>query len=107
MSLVYISVHTDVRVSGSRTRCGDTTGTGYRGVSINGERTPEQKRRVIRGREKGKKRSRGMEEGGQVSKSLYLPRKNVESTKQMNRREEGMITTKMIIFNQNHDNNNK
>lgn len=44
---------------------------------------------------------------GQVSISLYLPGKNVKRTKQMNRREEGMDTTKMRIFNQNHDNNNK
>lgn len=42
-----------------------------------------------------------------VSIFLYLPGENGKRTKQMNRREEGMITTKMIIFNQNHDNNNK
>lgn len=59
------------------------------------------------GKRKRGKKFEGMEEGGQVSTTLYLPRKNVERTKQMNRREEGMITTRMIIFNQNHDNNNK
>lgn len=61
----------------------------------------EERKKVER--KEGKK----VEEGGQDSKSLYLTGKNVERTKQMNRREEGMITTKMIIFNQNHDNNNK
>lgn len=55
--------------------------------------------------ERKKGRKKGQEE--KVSTSLYLPGKNVKRTKQMNRREEGMITTKMIIFNQNHDNNNK
>lgn len=56
---------------------------------------------------KGERRKKGQEEGrkeGKVSISLYLPGENVERTKQMNRREEGMITTKMIIFNKNHDN---
>lgn len=58
--------------------------------------------------EKGGKKDR--RSGGRRGKSLYISittRENVERTKQMNRREEGMITTKMIIFNQNHDNNNK
>lgn len=63
---------------------------------------PKKKKRQ---KEEGEKR--GKVEGGQVSTTLYLPRKNVERTKQMNRREEGMSTTRMIIFNQNHDNNNK
>lgn len=91
----------------STRRCSNTAG---RGVSISGERMPKQKRRRRREKEGGEKRGRkGHEEArneGQVSISLYLPGKN-ERTKQMNRREEGMITTKMIIFNQNHDNNNK
>lgn len=69
---------------------------------------PEQKR-GRREKEGGEKRKKGQEwrKEDKVSISLYLPGKNVERTKQMNRREEGMITTKMIIFNQNHDNNNK
>lgn len=70
---------------------------------------PEQKR-GRREKEGGEKRKKDQEEWrkeDKVSISLYLPGKNVERTKQMNRREEGMITTKMIIFNQNHDNNNK
>lgn len=64
----------------------------------------EQKKMTMKRRRQGKKGQECKKEG-QVSISLYLPGKNVERTKQMNRREEGMITTKMIIFNQNHDNN--
>lgn len=89
-------------------RCSDSAGRGgSRSFYIRIEDAKEEKKTERMGREKGEKSSGGMEEGGQVSTTLYLPRKNVERTKQMNRREEGMITTRMIIFNQNHDNNNK
>lgn len=57
-----------------------------------------KRRREKRGRERAT--GSGEMKEGEVSISLYLPGKHVKRTKQMNRREEGMITTKMIIFNQ-------
>lgn len=63
-----------------------------------------------RGCQSRKEEYKKKEEGRRrkVGESLYISISNREErTKQMNRREEGMITTKMIIFNQNHDNNNK
>lgn len=58
-----------------------------------------RRRRERRGR-KGQKGQEKWRKEREVSTSLYLPGKHVKRTKKMNRREEGMITTKMIIVNQ-------
>lgn len=62
----------------------------------------------------GKKVKKVRKSGGRRGKSLHLyvsTREKCQTHKanerETNRREEGMITTKMRIFNQNQDNNNK
>lgn len=103
-SLVHISVNTDVRVS-VFLQGGVIKEFLYLDRGCQSRKEEEEERK--KGERKGKKGQEVWREEGKVSISLYLPGKYVECTKQMNRREEGMITTKMIIFNQNHDNNNK
>lgn len=100
----YISVNTDVRVSVSGADVVVVQGEVIRKFLYRKEEEEKKKRE-----RRDERRKEGEEEWREKEKPLFSisTGKNVKRTKQMNRGEEGMITTKMIIFNQNHDNNNK